>query len=111
TSWRLAPTSTRPRGTPFSSTSRCRPMPFFSPVCWVSADAILANRGLALDAVNGLPAPPYALLLIVKRNATRPQRLEEARLAPFLKIAVDRTAGPKCLRQRLPLYSGAQHKH
>ena len=100
-----------PRGTPFSSTRRCRPVPFFPPVCWVSADTILADRGLDLGAVNGLPAPFYPVLLIVNRNAARPQRLEEVRFAPFLKIAVYRTAGPKCLRQRLPLYPGAQHKH
>ena len=61
-----------------------------------------------LGAVNSLPAP---LMLIVNRNASRSQRLEESGLAPFLKIAVYRTAGPECLGQRLPLDRGAQHKH
>lgn len=45
-SCRLAPLTTSDKGTPFSSTSRCRFVPFFSPICRVGADGFLRKRRL-----------------------------------------------------------------
>src|SRR6516165_9477508 len=86
TSWRLAPTSTSPKATPFSSTSRCRPLPFFSPVCGVSTNRIIAHRSFELGSVNRLPSPLVAALVVIKFDPAFPQRFEHSSHFPFLKI-------------------------
>jgi len=45
-SCRLAPLTTSDKGTPFSSTSKCRFVPFFSPIRWVWADGFSGERCL-----------------------------------------------------------------
>lgn len=45
-SCRLAPLTTSDKGTPFSSTSKCRFVPFFSPIRWVWTDRFFCKRCL-----------------------------------------------------------------
>ena len=66
---------------------------------------------VTVGTVNRRPAPAYTFLLIVKCHAALPQRREESCFTPLLEILVHRTVGSIALRQRLPLDTGAQHKH
>ncbi len=56
-SCRLAPLTTSDRGTPFSSTSKYRFVPFFSPIRRVWADGIFREWCLDARPVGRLPEP------------------------------------------------------
>ncbi len=84
----FAPLTTSDNGTPRPSTSRCRLLPFFSPIGRVGADGLLCQGCFHHGAVNALPAPGDALHLVVLGQAGFPHRFEEAGSFPLEKALV-----------------------
>src|SRR3982751_6813792 len=88
TSCSLAPVTTSDNGTPRPSTSRCRLLPFFSPIRRVGTDSLLRQRRLEHGPVNALPSPGDALHLVVLGESCFPDGLEHARALPLEKSLV-----------------------
>jgi len=104
-SCRLAPLTTSDKGTPFSSTSRCRFVPFFSPIRRVGADGFLGKRGLDVRPVSRLPKPGYTFHGIVFSQPALPNATKQSRRSPLLKFSMNhgRTDSFKFLsRQGVP---------
>jgi len=104
-SWRLAPLTTSDKGAPFSSTSRCRFVPFFSPIRRVRANGFLSKRGLDVRPVGRLPEPGDTFHGIVFSQPALPNATKHSRRSPLLKFSMNhrRTDSFKFLsRQGVP---------
>ena len=88
-SCRLAPLTTSDKGTPFSSTSKCRFVPFFSPIRRVGADGFLRKWCFDVGAVSRLPEPSYAFHGIVLSQATLPYAPKHSGPGPLLKFSMN----------------------
>ena len=113
-SCRLAPLTTSDKGTPFSSTSRCRFVPFFSPIRWVGADGFLRKRCLDVRPVCRLPKPGYTFHGIVFSQPTLPYVTKHSHPGPLLKFSMNhrRTDSLKFLsRQGVPDDTSPQDVH
>ena len=111
TSCRLAPVTMSDNGTPCSSTSRWRLLPFFSPISRVGADCFLRQRRLHHRPINALPSPGNSMKVIVFGKPRLPQVLEESRLLPLQEARVNGACAAEVLGQRLPLTARSQHVH
>ena len=104
-SCRLAPLTTSDKGTPFSSTNKCRFVPFFSPIRWVGADGFLRKRCLDVRPVCRLPKPGDTFHGIVFSQPTLPYATKHSHPGPLLKFSMNhrRTDSFKFLsRQGVP---------
>ena len=113
-SCRLAPLTTSDKGTPFSSTSRCRFVPFFSPIRWVGADGFLRKRCLDVRPVCRLPKPGDTFHGIVFSQPTLPYATKHSQPCPLLKFSMNhrRTDALKFLsRQGVPDDTSPQDVH
>lgn len=113
-SCRLAPLTTSDKGTPFPSTSRCRFVPFFSPIRRVGANGFLGKRGLDVRPVSRLPEPGDTFHGIVFSQPALPNATKHSRLGPLLKFPMNhsRTDAFKFLtRQGVPDDSCPQDVH
>ncbi len=88
-SCRLAPLTTSDKGAPFSSTSRCRFVPFFSPIRRVRTDGFLRERRFDVRAIGRLPEPGNPLHGIVFSQSAAPYSTKNARPGPLLKFSVN----------------------
>ncbi len=88
-SCRLAPLTTSDKGTPFSSTSKCRFVPFFSPIRRVGADGFLRKRRLDVGAVGSPPEPGDTFHGIVFSQAALPYAPKHSRPGPLLKFSMN----------------------
>lgn len=88
-SCRFAPLTTSDKGTPFSSTSRCSFVPFFSPIRGVRADGLLRKRGFNIRTVGRFPKPGDTLQRIIFSQATFPNISKHSGLGTLLKLAMD----------------------
>src|SRR5215203_1051550 len=111
-SFTLAAVTMSDNGTPRPSTSRCRLLPFFSPVRRVGPDGLLRHRCLEECSVNALPSPGDAFHLVVLGQTSLPYRFEEACFLPLQEALVHCAGTAKTfLGQSLPLAARAQHVH
>jgi hypothetical protein len=113
-SCRLAPLTTSDKGAPFSSTSKCRFVPFFSPIRRVGADGFLRKRCLDVRPVGRLPEPGDTLHGIVFSQPALPYATKHSCPGPLLKFSMNhrRTDSLKFLsRQGVPDYSCPQDVH
>ena len=113
-SCRLAPLTTSDKGTPFSSTSRCLFVPFFSPISRVGADGFLRKRRLDVRPVGRFPEPGNAFHGIVFSQSTLPYATKRSRPGPLLKFSMNhrRTDSLKFLsRQGVPDNTSPQDVH
>jgi len=104
-SCRLAPLTTSDKGAPFSSTSKCRFVPFFSPIRWIGADGFLRKRSLDVRPVGRLPEPGDTFHGIVFSQPVLPYATKYSRPGPLLKFSMNhrRTDSFKFLsRQSVP---------
>ena len=104
-SCRLAPLTTSDKGTPFSSTSRCLFVPFFSPISRVGADGFLRKRRLDVRPVGRFPEPGDSFHGIVFSQSTLPNATKRSHPGPLLKFSMNhrRTDSFKFLsRQGVP---------
>ena len=112
TSCSLAPVTTSDNGTPRPSTSRCRLLPFFSPISWVAPERLLRQGRFEHGPVEALPSPGDTLHLVVLCKTGLPDRLEHACRFPLQEALVDRTgAAESLLGKCLPWAARAQHVH
>src|SRR6218665_349390 len=112
TSCRLAPVTMSDNGTPRSSTSRWRLLPFFPPIGRIRPDRFWCQRRLEHGPVDAFPGPRNALHLAVLGKTRLPERLEHTGRLPFEKSLVDRAGTAKTLLgQRPPLAARAQYIH
>jgi|GEM_PF-2962988 len=88
-SCRLAPLTTSDKGTPFSSTSTCRFVPFFSPIRRVGADGFLRKRCLDVRPVGRLPEPSDTFHGIVFSQPALPYATKHSRPGPLLKFSMN----------------------
>lgn len=88
-SCRLAPLTTSDKGAPFSSTSKCRFVPFFSPIRWVGADRFLRKRCLNVRPVGRLPEPGDTFHGIVFSQPALPYATKHPRSGPLLKFSMN----------------------
>ena len=113
-SCRLAPLTTSDKGAPFSSTSRCRFVPSFSPIRRVRANGFLSKRGLDVRPVGRLPEPGDTFHGIVFSQPALPNATKHSRPGPLLKFSMNhrRTDPFKFLpRQGVPNDSCPQDVH
>jgi hypothetical protein len=98
----LAPLTTSDKGAPFSSTSKCRFVPFFSPIRRVGADGFLRKRCLDVRPVGRLPEPGDTLHGIVFSQPALPYATKHSRPGPLLKFSMNhrRTDSLKFLSRR-----------
>ena len=88
-SCRLAPLTTSDKGTPFSSTSKCRFVPFFSPIRRVWADRFFCKWCLNVRTVRRLPEPGDTFHGIVLGQSSLPYAAKDSGLGPLLKFSVN----------------------
>lgn len=113
-SCRLAPLTTSDKGTPFSSTSKCRLVPFFSPIRRVWADGFFRKRCLDVRTVGRLPEPGDTFHSIVFSQPALPYAAKYSHLGPLLKFSMNhrRADSFKLLsRQSVPNDSCPQDVH
>lgn len=113
-SCRLAPLTTSDKGTPFSSTSKCRLVPFFPPIRRVWADGFFRKRRLDVRAVGSLPELGDTFHGIVFSQPALPYAPKYSRPCPLLKFSVNhgRADSFKFLpRQGIPYDSCPQDVH
>ena len=104
-SCRLAPLTTSDKGTPFSSTSICRFVPFFPPIGRVGAGRFLRQRRFNVGSVGRLPEPGYTFHGLVFSQPTLPYVTKHSSAGPLLKFSMNhgRTDSFKFLsRQGVP---------
>lgn len=88
-SCRLAPLTTSDKGAPFSSTSKCRFVPFFSPIRRVGSDGFLSKRRLDVRSVGRLPEPGDTFHGIVLSQSASPYATKYSRPGPLLKFSMN----------------------
>lgn len=88
-SCRLAPLTTSDKGTPFSSTSKCRFVPFFSPIRRVWTDGFFRQRCLNVRTVGRLPEPGDTFQGIVLSQSSLPYASKDSGPGPLLKLSVN----------------------
>ncbi len=110
TSWTLAPVTSSDRGTPRSSTTKCRLLPFFSPVSWVGTDFFLGHWSFYYSTITTLPFPCYTLHFIIFSKSGSPKVQKKSFFQPIGKVCINRSGAAKTLfRQRLPLTACPQN--
>ena len=112
TSCRFAPVTTSDNGTPRPSTNKCRLVPFFPPVGWVSTDCLLSQWRLNHSAVYALPSPGDTLHVIVFSKSGSPKRNKESGPRPTHKMGMNCARASKAFfGQCFPLAAGSQYIH
>src|SRR4051812_15049775 len=111
TSWRLAPSTARPTGMPWASTSRLRLAPCLPRSVGFLPVFFPPEGRLGHAPVHAQPLPVDAPQAVVFQQPRLPQGQEDAVPDPLLEAVVRRRAGAEPGGvQRLPLAAGAQDK-
>ena len=87
-SCRLAPVTTSDKGTPFSSTSRLRFVPFFSPIRGVRSNGFLCEWRFNVRAICSFPKPSDPFQFIVFNQSTAPNVQKDSCRGPLLKFTM-----------------------
>jgi hypothetical protein len=111
-SCRLAPLTTSDKGTPRSSTSKLRFVPFFSPIRGVGTNGFSSKRRFNIRSVRSFPEPGDSFHFVILGQSSQPQIAEDTCRSPLLKLAVNscRSQPLKFLPwQGIPDNTGAQY--
>jgi len=105
----FAPERTRPRGTPFWSTTLCRLVPSFPRSVGFFPIFFPLHRSGDRLTVQNLPSPCDSLQIVIFPQAVNPHLAEHPLFSPVLEIAVSRRASVVLPRKHLPLTAGPQN--
>src|SRR5262249_49192563 len=110
-SFRLAPATARPIGTPLPSVSRLRLVPILPRSVGFLPTFFPPEWGFGHRPVHREPCPVNALQGVIGHQPLFPQGHEDVRFDPFLEATMGGTLGTDPRRvQRLPLAARAEHK-
>src|SRR5215470_5333210 len=109
-SWRLAPSTASPRGTPWPSVNRLRLTPPLARSVGFGPVFFPPERRLGHRAVHAQPGPVNALQLVKLCHPSLPKFQEDLGVDPCLKAVMGRGFGTQLrLIQGLPLAARAEH--
>ncbi len=88
-SCRLAPVTTSDKGTPCSSTSRLRFVPFFPPIRGVRSNGFLCEWRFNVRAIRSFPKPSNPFKFIVFNQSPSPNVQKDSCRGPLLKFTMN----------------------
>ncbi len=108
-SWTFAPERTRPRGTPFWSTTLCRFVPNFPRSVGFFPIFFPPHGCRDRLTVQDLPPPFDSFQIVILLQAVNPHLAKDPLRPPPLEISMSRRACIVLTRQHLPLAAGSQN--
>ena len=107
-SWTFAAERTKPRGTPFWSTTLCRFVPNFPRSVGFFPIFFPSHRCRDCLTVQNLPPPCNSLQIVILPQAVNPHLAKDSLRRPLLKISMSCRARVVFTRQHLPLTTRTQ---